>query len=54
MQATEKLSAAEVKKIQALYKQFGGRATAMLSDRQAKLVNESLGRATGPFHGLCR
>ncbi len=54
MQLNKPLTAVEINRIRNLYIRHGFKATAMLSDRQARAVSESLARGEITFHGLIK
>lgn len=54
MTTTQPLTAQEITRIRALYTRHGLKATAMLSDRQARAVSESLARGEPIFQGLIK
>ena len=54
MQSNQPLTAVEITRIRNLYIRHGFKATAMLSDHQARAVSESLARGELIFHGLIK
>jgi len=54
MNTNQPLTATEIIKIRKLYIRHGFKATAMLSDRQARAVSESLARGELTFQGLVK
>ncbi len=54
MQSNQPLTAVEITRIRNLYIRYGLKATAMLSDRQARAVSESLARGELIFQGLIK
>ena len=54
MATTKTLTANEILRIRAMYARHGVKATAMLSDRQARAVAESLSRGELTFHGCIK